>query len=367
MTLVLLTVGLLAAAAGFVAIGFGIPINAFSLGNTLIIAGTVAAAAGMILIALASAIGQLRRIAEALHASPAARGRAAESIEAILPQTARITPAPQPSPVPTRMTMPPRPPESYESHAPELREAPEPRMLEPRMPEPRMPEPRMPEPPRPPEPRMPTATVASAAAAPGPLDWLRSKPRAAAPVTESAAPVPAVEPAMVEVPDEAPLSPRAPQRQAMPPVPEPAMDPRSWSPDPGNGGPEARPAVQPMPRATPLPQSQPEPSREIQERNGGPFDAVWPERAAATVAEAAAEPPPPMPAARPREEKPAERRVEMAPKPAAERTPAILKSGVIDGMPYTLYADGSIEAELPQGVVKFASVDALRAHLEKHG
>ena len=38
---------------------------------------------------------------------------------------------------------------------------------------------------------------------------------------------------------------------------------------------------------------------------------------------------------------------------------------MIDGMPYTLYADGSIEAQLPQGMVKFASVDALRAHLEK--
>ena len=53
------------------------------------------------------------------------------------------------------------------------------------------------------------------------------------------------------------------------------------------------------------------------------------------------------------------------PRSAAERGPAILKSGVIDGMPYTLYADGSIEAELPQGTVKFASVDALRSHLEK--
>jgi hypothetical protein len=40
---------------------------------------------------------------------------------------------------------------------------------------------------------------------------------------------------------------------------------------------------------------------------------------------------------------------------------------VIDGMAYTLYADGSIEAELPQGTVKFASVDALRAHLENNG
>ncbi len=54
-------------------------------------------------------------------------------------------------------------------------------------------------------------------------------------------------------------------------------------------------------------------------------------------------------------------------KPPTERGPAILKSGVIDGMPYTLYADGSIEAQLPQGTVKFASVDALRAHLEKQG
>jgi len=36
-------------------------------------------------------------------------------------------------------------------------------------------------------------------------------------------------------------------------------------------------------------------------------------------------------------------------------------------MPYTLYADGSIEADLPTGTVKFASVDALRAHLEKQG
>jgi hypothetical protein len=74
---------------------------------------------------------------------------------------------------------------------------------------------------------------------------------------------------------------------------------------------------------------------------------------------------PPMMAPR-REEKPAERRPDSSAKPAAERTPTILKSGVIDGMPYTLYADGSIEAELPQGTVKFASVDALRAHLEKH-
>ena len=50
--------------------------------------------------------------------------------------------------------------------------------------------------------------------------------------------------------------------------------------------------------------------------------------------------------------------------PAEPRTIAILKSGVIDGMAYTLYTDGSIEAELPQGTMRFASIDDLRSHLE---
>src|SRR5438132_965728 len=31
----------------------------------------------------------------------------------------------------------------------------------------------------------------------------------------------------------------------------------------------------------------------------------------------------------------------------------VLKSGVIEGMAYTLYSDGSIEAELKQGMVRF--------------
>jgi hypothetical protein len=43
---------------------------------------------------------------------------------------------------------------------------------------------------------------------------------------------------------------------------------------------------------------------------------------------------------------------------------AILKSGVVDGMAYTLYADGSIEAKLPHGTVKFGSIAELRAHIE---
>ena len=55
------------------------------------------------------------------------------------------------------------------------------------------------------------------------------------------------------------------------------------------------------------------------------------------------------------------------PKPAAPAvtTPeaTVYKSGVIDGMAYTLFMDGSIEAELPQGKVRFASVDELQKYL----
>ena len=52
-------------------------------------------------------------------------------------------------------------------------------------------------------------------------------------------------------------------------------------------------------------------------------------------------------------------------KPAVNGTPetTVYKSGVIDGMAYTLFMDGSIEAELPQGKVRFASVDELQKYL----
>ena len=59
----------------------------------------------------------------------------------------------------------------------------------------------------------------------------------------------------------------------------------------------------------------------------------------------------------------------LPPKPAAPATAAttpdatVYKSGVIDGMAYTLFMDGSIEADLPQGKVKFASVDELQKYL----
>jgi len=86
------------------------------------------------------------------------------------------------------------------------------------------------------------------------------------------------------------------------------------------------------------------------------FDALWPAES--------------RPAKRPviDEAKPEPKRdLAPAPAPEAQSAPvAILKSGVVDGMAYTLYVDGSIEAELPQGTLHFASIDELREHLAKN-
>ena len=51
------------------------------------------------------------------------------------------------------------------------------------------------------------------------------------------------------------------------------------------------------------------------------------------------------------------------PKAEPASNASVYKSGVIDGMAYTLYVDGSIEAELPQGTIRFASVEALQTYL----
>jgi hypothetical protein len=347
-------VGLLVTAAGFVTIGFGIPINAFSLGNTLIVAGTTAVAAGLVLVGLSAAVRQLQRIAEAMAVRPAARASwVNESTEGLVPPTARIAPVASRAPPPPPPTMPPAPPRQPDTR--DLR-APEPRH----------------------EPRF---AAAPAAEPHGPLDWLRPRSK-----TSSG------EAAMMDVPDEAPLSPPSPARAVFPPqsqAPEHEIEPRAYSGSRGGATGEPtpradvpRPEFRPMPRATPTVERQSE-----RQKEGGLFDVLWPDSRSAPPSEgqprdpnldASQLPPPPPVATRIREEKEAregERRREPASPPAAVAplapppppSPAILKSGVIDGMAYTLYADGSIEAELPQGTVKFASVDALRAHLEKNG
>jgi hypothetical protein len=96
------------------------------------------------------------------------------------------------------------------------------------------------------------------------------------------------------------------------------------------------------------------------------FDPVWPSDASERPLPQEDSPPPPV------AEAPAASNTHETAPPAdqgpAQPVPvAILKSGVIDGMGYTLYTDGSIEAQLSEGVMRFASIEELRVHLEKNG
>jgi len=96
-----------------------------------------------------------------------------------------------------------------------------------------------------------------------------------------------------------------------------------------------------------------------------PFDSVWPQ-----------------PSERPRpsflnraNREPSVNREPVAPERppmVPERPPrneeaavTVIKSGVVDSMAYSLYSDGSIEAHLPEGMVRFESIDDLRSHLDR--
>jgi hypothetical protein len=105
--------------------------------------------------------------------------------------------------------------------------------------------------------------------------------------------------------------------------------------------------------------------------NGPSFDALWPKgprslRAAPLAPAQAAAVPAEEPEAR---GEPAVATIQtLAPEAVSEAATepvSVLKSGVVDGMAYTLYSDGSIEAQLPQGMLRFGSITELRNHIEQ--
>lgn len=281
MSFVLLVIGLLAAAIGVIMVGFGIPINEFSLGNTLIIAGTTALMGGLIVIGLALALRQLINLTEALSARPsgAVSLPGLPPVEPTEPAAPRTVSPRMPMPVPARPDVPPA--------------------RAPRMPEPRI---------------------------------------AESPAGETV---------------ESPVSPRQPVRPA---AADDAQERPSWRP-PRSAAPEPAARREP-PRATP-PAAPPVASSERRSPEAA-YDAIWPSENRASAPERS-EPA----ASEPRPGTSAEGASSDA-KPGARSEPvSVLKSGVVDGMAYTLYTDGSIEAELAQGVIRFGSIDELRNHLEK--
>jgi hypothetical protein len=363
MPLTLLALGILIGAAGLAAIGFGIPINDLPLGSSLIVGGAAGFVGGLILIGLSAVVTGLARIEEALRVRPAARPETAEVIApplgapapviAVAPPAAAAPPASRPIP---RAPAPP-PPKSEVPPPPRV-ELPPPRPETPR------PEtsPRPETPPRPaaPAPAGPSAVEVSAAA----IERLRSSiPRAERPRAEAA---------IVAEVDEVPLSPNGVAGQApspRPPASEPAPDIRATPEDRGSdavGGDAAKGSrldflfrsrsTRPAPRVGNFerfwPTDGPAPTSRETESQPSPQVAPASERA----------PQPSAPAAPPA----AGQRRRAEPEPAEPRSVAILKSGVVDGMAYTLYADGSIEAKLPQGTVRFGSIAELRAHIESN-
>lgn len=101
------------------------------------------------------------------------------------------------------------------------------------------------------------------------------------------------------------------------------------------------------------------------EHGAGPaFDSLWPKAPRSThVAQPAVEPPAAAPPTEPASGE--DTAVPAAPAPATAQPVSVLKSGIVDGMAYTLYSDGSIEAQLPQGKLRFGSITELRNHIEQ--
>jgi hypothetical protein len=308
----LLILGAVIAAAGVVLIGPGLPFGGRDYDASIVTPGAVAIVGGLILIGLALAVRVLGRIEKALAARPLPHPALQEEAAApAIEEPAAVAPA--------RIPLPPKP-------APEAVPPPAPAVATPRV---------LPE---------------DAA-----LERLREK----FPTLVRLENAPVVEDADVS------LSPKPSVR-----ADEAVAEANNVAPRQANGAAPAR--IEPRLEVQPRPANRPERAKN--------FEAFWPkkqrpgrEAPAPAVEQPAAQQPPALPVEpiltpeplqfQFREPAPEPRLVAPAPE---EPTPvSILKSGVVDGMAYTLYSDGSIEAQLPQGTLRFGSITELRNHIEQ--
>jgi hypothetical protein len=311
MAAILLILGILTCGAGIAAIGIGVPINEFNLGSTLIISGTTALAAGLVLIGLAAVAMELARLAAAT--------REERGVSMMPPRTAAEFAT---SPLGTR-AVPPMSPVAT------LPESPVPAGLGPRGVESHP---------------APDAIDVSASA----IERLRSSIPRSERKGENGADT-----------SEVPLPPGTAQAPAeSDAAPEPDGDAETGAPPAAPQKPEIikQPRLDFLFRPRPAQPQPPQPQ---------PFDTMWPKRPDRPQdAGALAEQPPSAAGTSPPGSAPVP--APAAAGPAQVRPAAILKSGVVDGMAYTLYADGSIEAQLPHGTVRFGSITELRAHIENN-
>jgi hypothetical protein len=305
----LLILGAVIAAAGVVLIGPGLPFGGRDYDASIVTPGAVAIVGGLILIGLALAVRVLGRIEKALAARPLPHQ--------VLLEEAAAPAIEEPAAAPARIPFPPKP---------------------------------VAEPAPPPEPAVATPRVLPEDAA---LERLREK----FPTLVRLENAPVVEDADVS------LSPKPSVR-----ADEVVAEANSAVARQTNGA--TPPRIEPRLEVQPRPANRP-----AQAKN---FEAFWPKKqrpgqeapAPAAKEPAAQQPLPVEPVLTPepvqfqfREPAPEPRLV--TPAPEAPTTVSILKSGVVDGMAYTLYSDGSIEAQLPQGMLRFGSIAELRNHIEQ--
>jgi hypothetical protein len=390
MYVVVLVLGVIALIVGGSATAFGLTIKEFSLGGTLMITGTTMMVGGLVMIAVAGAIRELRRIAVALNSGrqQPRYPRPGEPHEPVAPSSMR-PPMPMPMPIP-RAPSPPSPlgPRGGRDLPPDRDMRPGERRLfggtEPAV---AVVEPQ----PEPSAPAQQPVTAAQPADEPEQLTLLPTEPPPLAPSV-------AVEPPpVVDETDTIPLSPEdsrePPMGDQTPPserVDEPTAETKAED-EPANDIEEH--VEKDIEKAEEAPTPSVEPPAPTAAERHSLFDSIWPKRQRAAAARPAEEvtdrtessgaPPfedsaPPVqdvvqdtaPISPEAETSPATSpAAEPRPETADHRPPAypvsILKSGVVDGMAYTLYSDGSIEAELPTGTIRFESINELRAHLER--
>jgi hypothetical protein len=333
MSVILYLLGILVAGLGVAAIGFGIPINEFTLGTTLIVTGVTGLTGGLILIGLAAVVSELGRVGDALKTRPVARpaARAAEPVEAPAPATPGMVAVPPPPAVGPRPSPTGAAPVGQRSRPDVL-------AREPRVPQPH-------------PAAAPTDVSASA------IERLRS----AIPRGER----PKAEPSVVAEGEEVPLSPSegGPHQPAAPLAPKITPEDRA-----GGAAVEALKAsrLDFLFRSKPAARPAPSPGGFDTADSRAP-DPRAPDLRAPTPVESEPRSAPEQAQGQPEPPAPEPQDLQSGPAPVEEpHTAAILKSGVVDGMAYTLYADGSIEAKLPHGTVRFGSIAELRSHIESN-
>jgi hypothetical protein len=314
MMIVLLIAGVAAVLTGAAAILYGIPIKEFGFGNTMILIGSVAICTGMILVGLAMVVGELKNLGRRLGARAPAESRARGSQEVALPASG------------------------------------EDGLLFQRDQPPALPD---------------FGSLEATAAPPVSPPWDENGARAR-------------QDGRQDKPQDKRQDKRQDALQDVLPEPEPAPKPRRNLMFASSSRKERERAQARGTDPTDM-DSRASESRDLDFRPGaqaGPlaaenealpamFDDAWPRPERARAGEAA-------PQRRASRAPPSFAEAEAGVSAAIERAPppsdqgvTVLKSGVVDGMAYSLYSDGSIEAQMPEGMMRFESIDDLRIHLDQ--